>query len=293
MRLKISRVSSTFQFNWSVTFRLLVFALIMGIHALNAGEAQSRIPSPNSIGKTSLLCAHAHNDYEHTKPLFDALAQGFGSVEPDIWLVDGKLLVAHNLEDVKPERTLQALYLDPLRELLRRNGGRVFSNEATFTLLIDVKSAAEPTYAALHALLQDYKDLLTTYTATNVITNSLTIIISGNRATDIVAAQPLRYVAIDGRLAEMSTNLPPRLVPLISENWSQHFKWRGIGTFPEDQKHQLQEMVERVHREGRRIRFWAIPDTMVGWRELQSAGVDVIGTDDLAGLAKFLHSYNP
>ena len=31
--------------------------------------------------------AHAHNDYEHARPLHDALARGFGSVEADIWLV--------------------------------------------------------------------------------------------------------------------------------------------------------------------------------------------------------------
>src|ERR1700686_2617314 len=59
--------------------------------------------------------AHAHNDYEHKRPLFDALDCGFCSVEADIWLVDGKLLVAHDRNQVKPERTLQALYLDPLR----------------------------------------------------------------------------------------------------------------------------------------------------------------------------------
>src|ERR1041385_3971816 len=72
-----------------------------------------------------LLHAHAHNDYEHKRPLLDALDHGFCSVEADIFLVDGKLLVAHELGKTKPERTLQALYLDPLRELVKANGGRV------------------------------------------------------------------------------------------------------------------------------------------------------------------------
>ena len=60
--------------------------------------------------------AHAHNDYEHARPLLDALDHGFCGVEADIYLVDGKLLVAHDRKDLRPERTLQALYLDPLRE---------------------------------------------------------------------------------------------------------------------------------------------------------------------------------
>ena len=63
-----------------------------------------------------LTNVHAHNDYEHTRPLLDALQHGFCSVEADVHLVDGQLLVAHSRLDVNPGKTLQALYLDPLRE---------------------------------------------------------------------------------------------------------------------------------------------------------------------------------
>ena len=46
---------------------------------------------------------------------------------------------------VKPERTLEALYLDPLRERVRANGGRVFRGGPTITLLVDIKSEAKTT----------------------------------------------------------------------------------------------------------------------------------------------------
>src|SRR5262249_51413181 len=71
-----------------------------------------------------LVRVHAHNDYEHKRPLFDALEHGFCSVEADIYLVDGQLLVAHQRNQVKSERTLQKLYLEPLRERVSKNGGR-------------------------------------------------------------------------------------------------------------------------------------------------------------------------
>ncbi len=61
-----------------------------------------------------LLHAHAHNDYEHARPLFDALDHGFCSIEADVYVVNGQLLVAHDREKVSPSRTLQALYLDPM-----------------------------------------------------------------------------------------------------------------------------------------------------------------------------------
>jgi len=66
---------------------------------------------------TPLARAHAHNDYLHPRPLLDALDHGFTSVEADVWIVNGALLVAHDQRDVMPERTLRALYLEPLRRI--------------------------------------------------------------------------------------------------------------------------------------------------------------------------------
>src|SRR5947207_7295225 len=83
--------------------------------------------------------AHAHNDYEHTRPLLDALDNGFCSVEADIHLVDGRLLVAHDRAHVRPDRTLQSLYLDPLRERATHNGGRVYPGGPPVVLLVDFK----------------------------------------------------------------------------------------------------------------------------------------------------------
>src|SRR5204863_953326 len=105
--------------------------------------------------------AHAHNDYEHARPLFEALDHGFCSVEADIWLTPDGLLIAHDKKDLKPSRTLQALYLDPLRKRIKADGGRVFRDGPAFYLLIDVKPEAETTYAALDKLLAQYADILT------------------------------------------------------------------------------------------------------------------------------------
>src|SRR4051794_13026225 len=88
---------------------------------------------------TPLKNAHAHNDYLHTRPLFDALDQGFCSVEADVFLMDGKLLVGHTVFELKPDRTLESLYLDPLRERTKANGGRLYRDGPRGWLLVDVK----------------------------------------------------------------------------------------------------------------------------------------------------------
>ena len=258
---------------------MLVVAL-----ALMVGAADPKSPTP-------LPQAHAHNDYEHARPLVDALGHGFCGIEADIWLVNGQLLVAHNLQDAKPERTLQALYLDPLRARVTQNGGKVFRNGPTILLLIDVKSDATNTYVALHEVLTRYDGMLTRYSPTQTATGAVTIVISGNRARDLMAAESNRLAAYDGRLADLESGDSRHFIPLVSDNWTQHFKWRARtdeGPLSRAESAKLKQLVERAHEQGRRLRLWATPDNAAMWTALCDAGVDYVNTDDLAGLEKFL-----
>src|ERR1051325_5079022 len=210
--------------------------------------------------------AHAHNDYEHPRPLLDALEQGFCSIEADVWLVNGQLLVAHDLQDAKPQRTLQALYLDPLRAHVEQGQGRVFRGGPSVTLLVDVKSEATNSYLALCDLLRHYQTILTRFQAEKTETNAITVIVSGNRARALMAQEKERWAAYDGRLADLDSPESQHLIPWISDNWTQHFKWRGgsrEGPLPESERLKLKKMVERAHQLGRRLRLWGAPDTRV------------------------------
>jgi hypothetical protein len=242
--------------------------------------------APESV--RPLANAHAHNDYLHKRPLLDALDHGFTSVEADIFLVRGELLVAHDVLNLRPERTLSALYLNPLRQRILAHDGWVYEKGRPLTLLIDIKSDAEPTYAALHEVLAQYADIFTTVNDGVVEHKAVTAIISGNRPREMIAAQKLRYAGIDGRLPDLDSELPVDLVPLISDSWVSHFRWKGDGPIPDVEREKLCSIVSRAHERRRRVRFWAIPDKMTVWQELRAAGVDLINTDDLGGLAEFL-----
>jgi hypothetical protein len=239
------------------------------------------------FAQTPLPRAHAHNDYEHTRPLFEALEQGFGSIEPDIYLVNGDLLVAHNREDCRPERNLVKMYLAPLKKRFDAHK-EIIPGLKTLILLVDIKSEAVPTYQALEKQIEPFKPMLTSFEADRINTNAVTIILSGNRPTEYVAKQAKRWVAIDGRLPDLAANPPRSLVPLVSDNWSLHFSWTG-GQLPENQSARLKEIVSKAHQQGRIIRFWAIPDREEAWNLLYNANVDLINTDHLAELAAFFH----
>ncbi len=232
--------------------------------------------------------AHAHNDYLHERPLLDALDHGFASVEADVFLVDGQLLVAHTRREIQPGRTLQALYLDPLRERIKAKGGSVHGDGKPFHLLIDLKTAGEPTYAALDKVLAGYAEMLSTVKGGKLEQKAINVSISGDRPIATITAAPLRYAGIDGRLGDLDSDAPAHLMPIVSDNWNTTFRWRGQGTFRDEERRKLHDFVKKAHAGGRQIRFWASPDTVDAWRELQAAGVDMINTDDLAGLEAFL-----
>jgi len=246
------------------------------------------LPMTVAAQTAPLIHAHAHNDYEHPRPLLDALDQGFCSVEADIYLVDGQLLVAHDRDMVKPDRTLKSLYLDPLRERAKKNGGRVFPNGPEFTLLIDLKSNWQITYPVLRAVLTNYTDMLTTFRDGGKRTNAVMVVISGSRDRKMFDGETVRYAAFDGELTDLESNPSPNFAPWVSARWGGSFSWRGSGAMPDAEKQKLTEIVSRAHEQGRRVRFWGAPDNREFWQALHAARVDLINTDNLAGLNQFL-----
>jgi glycerophosphoryl diester phosphodiesterase len=248
-----------------------------------------------AIGKP-MARSHAHNDYAHPRPLLDALDQGFASVEADIFLEDGELRVGHDRKDLRPGRTLEALYLDPLLARVRENGGYVYPWPGEITLLVDIKTDGEKVYAELAKRLPKYREMLTEYFeapsggARVVTRRAVTIVISGNRPTDVLAKEKSRFAFIDGRLldSEAGKAQPETLMPLISDDYDTLFKWNGQGTMPEAERSQLRALVQRVHGNRPKFRLWGVPDTEDAWREMDEAGVDYVNTDRLAELAAYL-----
>jgi glycerophosphoryl diester phosphodiesterase len=241
----------------------------------------------------ALPSAHAHNDYDHRRPLQDALDRGFNSVEADVWLVDGELRVAHDLADAEPGRNLESLYLKPLADRVRQNHGQVYKHGRDFQLLIDIKSDGPSTYAAVHQALTKYRGISTIFVNGRVHEGAVTSVISGNRPLDDMKAQNVRYAGYDGRLGDLHSGMPASLMPLVSDNWSNVFTWRGVGPMPEAEKTKLRDIVVSAHHAGYKVRFWETPDTPGAarealWRELVAANVDYINTDDLHGLEDFL-----
>ncbi len=219
--------------------------------------------------------AHSHNDYERSRPLEQAVELGFGSVEADVFLVNGELLVAHDRDKVDADKTLNRLYLKPIYE--RFSAGK----HVPSILLIDIKKDGAEAWRVLRKQLEPYRKMIGA--------DKVQVVISGDRPKELIFNDIDHLTAYDGRASDLDLPEDAR-IPLISESWLSHFIWFGTGEMPEVQLSKLREMVGRAHKNKRKIRFWATPDKPAVWEVLHREGVDLIGTDNPEALSEFLRS---
>jgi alkaline phosphatase len=226
-----------------------------------------------------LTKAHAHNDYEHDRPFYEAFSLGFGSIEVDVYAVNGQLLVAHDVKDLKASRSFQNLYLDPLVRVLEAGKAGNFHQ-----LLIDSKTSADSTMPLLLKALEPYKDLL--------LKNKFRIVISGNRPAVSDYVKFPAWITFDGRSNEKVPSFLASHVVLESEAFYKFGIWDGTSPMTPVLRTKLKTYVDQVHAAGRVVRLWATPERLIAYQTLLDLGVDYIGTDQLRALAEYLKAIN-
>lgn len=259
---------------------LIIFCLTIATRCF--GQTDPIIALPN---------AHAHNDYEHKRPLFDALSHGFTSLEADVHLINGTLYVAHDTpRDLEQTPSLQSLYLQPLYQWTAEHDGSIYQKyEDPIFLMIDIKTKAEPTYEALRSALAPYKSILWHVDNGKVVPGPVRIFLSGNRPIAMVQQEEVLLAGIDGRPNDIGKGYTTEFMPVISDNYRRHLSWRGKKAEPDaEQYEQLKAWIDAAHAEGKQVRLWASPENKAVWVKLRELGVDLLNTDRLAELKDFL-----
>lgn len=228
---------------------------------------------------------HAHNDYEHPRPLLDALEANFESVEADLWLDGTDLGVSHDGAPYKG--SLKSLYLDPLAARLASNNGSVHGDGKPFYLWLDLKNGSAALQSALAAQLAD-SPFLTRFDDTGPARAGAVIVVltgddAGKRAMVNLPA-PRPYTRDSN---SFSVNDPPAdgKWGFYAVNYYAFMQWDGAGAMPATQRRQLENLINGAHATGRPIRLFANPDTASYWAEAKAAQADFVNTDKLAELA--------
>jgi hypothetical protein len=202
------------------------------------------------------------------------------SFEADVFLVGGDLMIGHDRREIREGRTLRSLYLRPMREVASRQGGWILRGRRRAVLMVDIKADGEAAARELDRQLAQFRDLVTP-------TGPLIVVVSGDRHEPAIRSS--EYVHMDGRIADLDR--PGRHIAWISDNWRSHFAWRGEGPLPESDRSKLRQILQKAHSKGRKVRFWAAPDSPSAWQVFKEQGVDIIGTDRPADLGRWLAEF--
>ncbi|MDB5275645.1 MAG: Phosphoesterase family protein [Ferruginibacter sp.] len=229
--------------------------------------------------------AHSHNDYHQRSPFFQAYAEQFGSIEADIHLRNGSLVVGHDSDKLVLANTLELLYLDPLVKSIAANSGTVYKDiNRKLQLLIDIKTQPEPTLKALVELLQKYPGIIRNKT--------VRIVITGNRPDVKTYKNYPSFIWFDGDANKTYSKDALAKIAMLSEDFEDHTKWRGMGELPDTARTALNEMIARAHAAHKPIRFYACPDFAAAWKTMEQLKVDYLNTDHIEALGDFLRRRN-
>ncbi len=233
--------------------------------------------------------AFSHNDYWRERPLFDALDLGFNCVEADLWDINGELYVSHEKPAADAAIAFRNLYLEPLVQRIRANGGKVHDgSDRPFYLMLDFKEQGEDIYRLLKEQIEPYKEYFCRLENGEYKEGPILMFISGDRPMQTLPNETTRAAFLDGKLSEIGKNIPTDLMPVVSDNYADVFSWDGKEEMPTNELKRMRELIQGVHSEGKLFRWWGAPDTETFKQLFLREGVDLLGADDLKGLARIL-----
>jgi len=238
-----------------------------------------RITAHAQIKAYTVADAHSHNDYKNNIPFYRAYEKGFGSIEADVYAVNGQLMVAHDKKEISAKRSLKILYIDPLIEKFNRDPQR------HLRLLIEIK---EDYKAILPLVISELKPL-EKYFAYDGHPGRLSIVMTGAVPPPVVMPNYPDWISFDVDHLDGFTPAQWKKIGLVSFPLSKYVHWNGKGVFNADEIKRIRGGIDSVHNAGKKVRFYETPDTKSSWLAMLRLGVDVIGTDDIEGLGNFLN----
>ena len=234
------------------------------------------------------LPAYSHNDYLNAHPLYDALSLGYQGAEGDVFIVNGALQLGNELRAAAQDGNFEALYLAPLRSLVARCE-TLTADGQPFLLTVEIKEQSRPTFDTLVAVLARYPDLFSRSGEAASVTPPVQAVLVGWYPMGFADSVSIP-LSRQARLQHAGGPPPDAADPdvgLIGLDYTETIgRW---WTTPRQRRRWLSAIrATKAAFPARRIRAYHVPVNERNYRDLLAAGVDLIGTLELAETARLL-----
>lgn len=250
---------------------------------------------------TPVPCS-SHNDYWRELPLHSALSAGCIGVEADVWPIRGQLYVSHSRDRLSTDRTLPALYIEPLAKILQDKAAErgpsqlaqgIYDSDPgqTLVLLVDIK--ANPT-TAWPLLLEQLEPLrargwLSHNRNGTFVSAPITVVASGMTRVQDVEGNPSKDVFLDAPLTRLDDGRYNESNSYYaSVSFRRSVGWIWFNDLQQWQLLKIREHMRMAHSRGLKVRYWSLPIWPLSmrkrlWSLLVDEGLDIMHVDDLLG----------
>ena len=233
------------------------------------------------------IAFHSHNDYNRIAPFWEAYSQHCTYIEADVFLQDGEILVAHNRQDVKADRSLRTMYFEPIAKVFRENGGKMWKgSDDQLQLVVDLKSS--DALPGVVALAEEFPDVFASEKGVRIV------ITGGYPAPQDYDKWP-SWLWYDGDFTNGKLEYTPdqlKHIAMISTDFRKFARhWNGKGRMIKSEMDAVTGAIEAVHSVGKPIRFWDAPEGTTAYFTLHRLGVDIFNTDHPAKCALFFDDW--
>ncbi|KAH7166261.1 PLC-like phosphodiesterase [Dactylonectria macrodidyma] len=288
----------------------LLLALILRLAPVFCNDDGQSSPGNRDINLHSggpsdtvpILCS-SHNDYWRKRPLYSALLAGCVGIEADVWALRDELYVSHDRGRLTPDRTLSALYIDPLLKILDdRNSATgaglptrgVYATDPTQTLvlLVDIKANPELAWPLLLKKLKPLRKAgwLSYLQNGTLIHAPITVVGTGDTRMEQIEANSFRDIFLDAPLAKLGGGTYNSFNSYYaSVSFPRSIGLVGPQGLRQSQLLKVRHQIKEAHSRGLKVRYWSLPAWPLSkrnhlWDVLVNEGLDILHVDDLLGV---------
>lgn len=229
---------------------------------------------------------HAHNDYEKDNPLKEALKHAFNSIEVDIFLHHGRIVVSHIPWRLNFKPYLEELYFKPLAQLHDQNFWSQYSARP-LRLMIDMKNASVTAVDSLRALVGRYHEIFVGPHA------PVRLVLSGGADRSLLKPGDTVFWGLDDSVVALWEKglIPDAYTAQASMSWpafrKRYLQYRSLG-----QQDSLVHQITTWFKERKiPLRLYAAGNRTRRWKRLADWGFTLINVDRYKRGRRWLDRY--
>lgn len=205
------------------------------------------------------LNSHIKAEEPSQSIVYTALRKGYVSVKAEVRLINGELMAT-------PNHTLEESYLTPLFERYRENDGRIYKDHSSlFYLFIAIKGNENMTRLALEKVLTKYQAMIASSKWKTQARPVKVVLIDPSPAlVQSISNQSSSLITIEGDYHNIQQGTSHLIMPVTGVNYD-HLDHKSI-----------RATAKALHRQGKKLRLYDVPEDHDLWQELIKSGVDFI-----------------